>query len=111
VESFLTAKAVVPRNVTATEPQLTVPDLVLTGEDLEVTVELKDTAARAVKVALLNEQGKQVESRSPAISERMTIKFGELAPGAYYVQVSGISVGAPVVPVTSAVLVMDCPSV
>ncbi|MFI6094156.1 esterase/lipase family protein [Lentzea sp. NPDC051213] len=111
VESFLTATDIVPRNVTATEPQVIVPDLVLAGEDLEVTVELKDTPPRALKVALLNEQGKQVESRSPAISETMSIKFDGLAPGAYYVQVSGISVGAPVVPVTSAALVMDCPDV
>ena len=108
VESFLTAKTIIPRNVTATEPQVVVPDLVLAGEDLEVTVELKDTTPRAVKVALLDENGKQVEARSPAISETMAIKFGGLPPGAYYVQVSGISVGAPVVPVTSAALVMDC---
>ncbi|NKE63209.1 hypothetical protein FXN61_43395 [Lentzea sp. PSKA42] len=111
VESFLTSTEIVPRNVTATEPQVSVPDLVLTTEDIEVTVELKDTTPRALKVALLDENGKQVESRSPAISETMAIKFGGLVPGAYYVQVSGISVGAPVVPVTSAVLVMDCPSV
>ncbi|MGW6444493.1 esterase/lipase family protein [Lentzea sp. NPDC055074] len=111
VESFLTAKPIVPRNVVTTEPQLSVPDLVLTGETMEVTVELKDTPARALKVALLDENGKQVESRSPAISEKMAITFDELTPGAYYVQVSGISVGAPVAPVTSAVLVVDCPSV
>ncbi|MEU0885323.1 hypothetical protein ABZ345_42595 [Lentzea sp. NPDC005914] len=111
VESFLTSKTIIPRNVTATEPQLIVPDLALAGEDLEVTVELKDTTPRALKVALIDENGKQVESRSPAISESMTIKFGGMTPGAYYVQVSGISVGAPVVPVTSAVLVMDCPEV
>lgn len=111
VESFLTSKPIVPRNVTMTEPQVSVPDLVLAGEDVEVTVELRDTAPRALKVALLDENGKQVESRSPAISERMTARFGEIAPGAYYVQVSGISVGAPVVGVTSAVLVMDCPAV
>ncbi|HEX7305244.1 esterase/lipase family protein [Lentzea sp.] len=111
VESFLTAKQIVPRNVTATEPQVSVPDLVLAGETLEVTVELRDTAPRAVKVALLDENGKQVEARSPAISETMVVKFGEMTPGAYYVQVSGISVGAPVVPVTSAVLSMDCPEV
>ncbi|KOV85057.1 triacylglycerol lipase [Nocardia sp. NRRL S-836] len=111
VESFLTSKPIVPRNVTMTEPQVSVPDLVLVGEDLEVTVELRDTTARAVKVALLDENGKQVEARVPAISEAMSVKFGELAPGAYYVQVSGTAVGAPVVPVTSAVLVADCPAV
>jgi pimeloyl-ACP methyl ester carboxylesterase len=111
VEAFLTSTTIVPRNVTATEPQVVVPDLVLAGEDLEVTVELKDTTPRALKVAVLDESGRQVESRSPAISETMAIKFGPLAPGAYYVQVSGISVGAPVVPVTSAVLVVDCPEV
>jgi pimeloyl-ACP methyl ester carboxylesterase len=111
VESFLTAKAIVPRNVTVTEPQVSVPDLVLVGEDLEVCVELRDTTARALKVALLDENGKQVGARVPAISERMVVKFGELAPGAYYVQVSGTAVGAPVVPVTSAALVMDCPEV
>ncbi|MFD5827691.1 esterase/lipase family protein [Lentzea sp. NPDC060358] len=108
VESFLTAKSIVPRNLTTTEPQVTVPDLVLVGETLEVTVELRDTTPRALKVALLDENGKQVEARSPAISESMAVKFGELPPGAYYVQVSGISVGAPVVPVTSAVLAVDC---
>ncbi|MET8758602.1 hypothetical protein [Lentzea sp. NPDC004782] len=111
VEAFLTSTTIVPRNVTATEPQVVVPDLVLAGEDLEVTVELKDTTPRALKVAVLDENGRQVESRSPAISETMAAKFGGLAPGAYYVQVSGISVGAPVAPVTSAVLVMDCPGV
>jgi hypothetical protein len=111
VESFLTSKEIIPRNVTATEPQVSVPDLVLAGEDLAVTVELKDTTPRALKVAVLDENGRQVESRSPAISETMAIKFDGLAPGAYYVQVSGISVGAPVVPVTSAVLIMDCPPV
>ncbi|MGW4207410.1 esterase/lipase family protein [Lentzea sp. NPDC004789] len=111
VEAFLTSTTIVPRNVTATEPQVVVPDLVLADEDLEVTVELKDTTPRALKVAVLDENGRQVESRSPAISETMAIKFGGLAPGAYCVQVSGISVGAPVVPVTSAVLVMDCPDV
>lgn len=111
VESFLTSKPIVPRNVTATEPQVVVPDLVMAGEDLEVVIELKDTTRRALKVALLDENGKQVESRSPALSETMTIKFDGLAPGAYYVQVSGISAGAPVVPVTSAALVMDCPGV
>ncbi len=108
VESFLTSKAIVPRNVAVTEPQVSVPDLVLVGEDLEVCVELRDTTARAVKVALLDENGEQVEARVPAISERMVVKFGELAPGAYYVQVSGTAVGAPVVPVTSAALVVDC---
>jgi hypothetical protein len=111
VEAFLTSTTIVPRNVTSTEPQLIVPDLVLAGEELEVTVELKDTTPRALKVALLDENGKQVESRSPAISESMAIRFGELPPGAYYVQVSGISPGAPVVGVTSAALVMDCPDV
>ncbi|MET9230794.1 hypothetical protein [Lentzea sp. NPDC003310] len=108
VESFLTAKKIVPRNVTDTEPQVSVPDLVLVGEDLEVTVELKDTTPRALKVALLDESGRQLESRSPAISESMAIRFDGLAPGAYYVQVSGIRAGAPVVPVTSAALVVDC---
>lgn len=111
VESFLTSTDIVPRNVAVTEPQVSVPDLVLTTETLDVTVELRDTPPRALKVALLDENGKQIESRSPAISEAMSIKFGGLAPGAYYVQVSGISVGAPVVPVTSAALVMDCPDV
>lgn len=111
VESFLTSTDIVPKNVAVTEPQVSVPDLVLTTEAVEVTVELRDTPARALKVALVDENGKQVESRSPAISEIMSIKFEGLAPGAYYVQVSGISVGAPVVPVTSAVLVMDCPEV
>ncbi|SDP12303.1 esterase/lipase family protein [Lentzea jiangxiensis] len=111
VESFLTAKEIVPRNITDTEPQVSVPDLVLAGEDLEVTVELKNTTARALKVALLDENGRQLESRSPAISESMAIRFGGLAPGAYYVQVSGIRAGAPVVPVTSAALVVDCPPV
>jgi len=111
VEAFLTSTTIVPRNVTATEPQVVVPDLVLAGEDLEVTVELKDTTPRALKLAVLDENGRQVDLSSPAISETMAIKFGGLAPGAYYVQVSGISVGAPVVPVTSAALVMDCPGV
>ncbi|ANZ42114.1 hypothetical protein BBK82_45470 [Lentzea guizhouensis] len=111
VESFLTSKNIVPRNVAVTEPQVSVPDLALVGEELEVVVELRGTPARAVKVALLDENGKQVEARVPAISESMVVKFGELAPGAYYVQVSGTAVGAPVVPVTSAVLVMDCPEV
>jgi hypothetical protein len=111
VESFLTSTTIVPRNVTATEPQVIVPDLVLAGEELEVIVELRDTTPRALKVALLDENGKQVESRGPAISETMSIRFGGLAPGAYSVQVSGITVGSTVVPVTGAVLVMDCPAV
>lgn len=111
VESFLTSTTIIPRNVTATEPQVIVPDLVLAGEELEVTVELRDTTPRALKVALLDENGKQVESRGPAISETMSIRFGGLAPGAYSVQVSGITAGSTVVPVTGAVLVMDCPAV
>ena len=111
VESFLTSTDIVPREVKVTQPQVSVPDLVLAGEDLEVTVELKDTHRQALKVALLDENGRQVESRSPALSETMTIKFDGLPPGAYYVQVSGIAVGAPVAPVTSAALVMDCPVV
>jgi pimeloyl-ACP methyl ester carboxylesterase len=111
VESFLTSTDIVPREVKVTQPQVSVPDLVLAGEDLEVTVELKDTYRQALKVALLDEKGRQVESRSPALSESMTIKFGGLPPGAYYVQVSGIAVGATVAPVTSAALVMDCPDV
>lgn len=111
VESFLTSTEIVPREVKVTQPQVSVPDLVLAGEDLEVTVELKDTYRQALKVALLDENGRQVESRSPALAETMTIKFDGLPPGAYYVQVSGIAVGAAVAPVTSAALVMDCPDV
>ncbi|TWP46793.1 hypothetical protein FKR81_34990 [Lentzea tibetensis] len=112
VESIITAVAVQVRNIEWTHPRVTVPDLLLTGEDLPVDVELDEENRRAVKIAVTDEAGRLVESRAPSVASGIvSARFPGLAPGAYSVQVSGLKPGAPVAAVTSAVLVMDCPEV
>lgn len=112
MESIITAVAVQVRAVDLTHPRVTVPDLVLAGEDLPVDVELDEENRRAIKITVSDEQGRLVESRAPSVASGLvSARFPGLAPGAYSVQVSGLKPGSPVAPVTSAVLVMDCPDV
>ncbi len=111
LEEALTATPV-RRRASATVPaRVTVPDLILAGEDLPVTVDIEADPPSAVLIQIVaagaaGQREHVVASRTPRIRDgRLQTRFTDLAPGGYEVRVTGLNPGSPVTPVTAPILV------
>ncbi|MGH9217498.1 MAG: esterase/lipase family protein [Acidimicrobiales bacterium] len=114
---ILTAKPVVRRDAHATaELRVTVPELVLAGENLPVTVTTvavteDGTARQAITITVRDEAGTVVASAVPRLRKgHAETAFPALPPGAYAVQVTGLATGSGVAPVSAAVLIWADPA-
>jgi hypothetical protein len=117
LEGILTAKPIVRRDANATtELRVTVPDLVLAGADLPVTVTTvaltpNGSARHAITITVRNHTDAIIASATPRLHKGHTeTTFSALPPGAYSVDVTG-PVGSGVAPVSANVLIWaDHPS-
>jgi pimeloyl-ACP methyl ester carboxylesterase len=105
LEGILTAKNIQVRAPTAIQLRVALPELILAGESLPVTITL-DSAQIALRVTVTDETGSLVEARvvRPRNSTATTT-IEDLRPGAYSVDVTGLQTTPPVIPVSSDVLV------
>jgi pimeloyl-ACP methyl ester carboxylesterase len=103
VEGILTARNVDVRAGKPIDIAVMVPELILAGEDLPVSVRLPDVGRAAVRLEIIDESGRVLESRvmRPPAATIVT----DLPPGAHTVRVIGMTPGAS--PVSSSVLVWD----
>ncbi len=108
VQEIVTAEPVRLRAGHTVPLRVTVPDVVVLGERLPVSVVIDADARDAVVVSVVNEGGKTVFSRRPrATDRRIDTGFDDLPAGGYEVRVTGVHTGSPVTPVTAPVLVWD----
>lgn len=106
IEGILTGQDIRVRAPITIDPRVTVPELVLAGEELPVDVELDDN--HRITVTLKDERGAVVATRVPKMKAgRATARFDDLAAGGYSVEVAGTSTGLPVSTVTGTTLVWD----
>lgn len=103
IEGILTARPVVVRAAYPAEVAVDVPDLILAGQDLPVGVRFGEPRSAAVRLAIIDESGREVEARAMHPPANTTVT--DLRPGAYTVRVTGLSPG--ISPVSSTVLVWD----
>lgn len=115
LEEVLITKPV-RRRAGATIPvRVAVPDLILAGESLPVVVDVEADRPPAVRIQIVaegkaGEREKIAASRTPKIRHgHIETSFAGLAPGAYEIRVTGLSIGSPLAPVTAPVLVWTPP--
>lgn len=102
---LITNQPVVVRGPGDVRLRLSVPDLIVTGEDLTVRVDLDGEVRRAVTITATHEDGRQPVIRTPRVhDQRVTTTLSGLRPGAYTIVASG---PPPVAPVTAGTLVWD----
>ena len=104
IEGILTAKPIIPKAGDRVEPRVGVPELILAGEPLSVTVDLAG-AREAIRITLTPETG-LAKVRTPRVTGGVaSTSFTDLPPGAYTVDVTGLHRGAPISPVSSTTLI------
>lgn len=106
LEEAITAKPVRRRAPGTVPVNLIVPDLVLAGERLPITVRVDPGVRNAILIRVIDEREIPVFSRQPRDSTG-TITTGALAPGGYEVRITGTHDGSPITPVTAHTLVWD----
>jgi pimeloyl-ACP methyl ester carboxylesterase len=103
LEGILTSMPIVAKAALETELRVDLPELLLAGQPLHVTVER--SGRDAVKITMTDEAG-NAEVRTPRPrGGTVAATFTDLAPGAYTVDASGLSPASPVAPVSSDLLV------
>jgi pimeloyl-ACP methyl ester carboxylesterase len=108
VEEAITAKPIRRRAPVTVPVNLTVPDLVLVGEQLPITVQTDPDIRDGILVTVTDERERSVFARQlRPKAGTVTTATGVLAPGAYEVKVTGTHDGSPITPVTAFVLVWD----
>jgi pimeloyl-ACP methyl ester carboxylesterase len=103
VVGVLTAKPIVPKAGERMALRVDVPELLLAGEQLPVTV--KVPGRDAVKITVIPEAGLPKIRTPRPVGGFAATTFTDLPPGAYTVDVTGLHPGAPIAPVSSTVLI------
>jgi pimeloyl-ACP methyl ester carboxylesterase len=107
ITGIITAKPIRRRDRQPHKLRVTVPDLIIPGEDLPVTAQLDGDYRAGLRIAITNEAGQTVQARQPRIADGEALaRFTGLPPGAYTVTIDGTQPGL-VSPVTAATLVWD----
>jgi pimeloyl-ACP methyl ester carboxylesterase len=110
LEAAIAAEPVRWRAGEAVTLRVTSPDLAILGERVELAVDIDGDTNHAVKVTVTDDTGKELDSRVPRISHRHArVVFDDLPPGAHTIDVTGVTPGSPVAPV-STVLLVTAPS-
>jgi pimeloyl-ACP methyl ester carboxylesterase len=104
IEGVLTAQPVLVRaDEDGVDVAVGLPELVIAGEELPVSVQFSGPRRASVRLAITDESEHLVEAR--VMQPPAATKITDLPPGAYTVSVTGLSPG--VSPVSSTVLVWD----
>ena len=106
IEGILTGQDIVVKDQGSLEPQVVVPELLISGDDVVIDIDLP--ANHGVQVTVRDEYGHVVDSRVPKMSRghAQAVVTG-LPPGGYTVDVTGISIAAPVAPISSGLVIWD----
>jgi hypothetical protein len=69
-------------------------------------VDIDDDTNHAIRVRVTDDTGTELDSRIPRVSHRHAqVVFDDLPPGAHTIDVTGVTPGSPVAPVSTVVLV------
>jgi pimeloyl-ACP methyl ester carboxylesterase len=103
IDGVLTGTDIMVKAPEFVHPQVTVPELLLVGEELAVEISLP--GQHAITVIVRDEHGQPVDVLKPRVSHGQAVAiFDGLRPGGYTVDVAG---GSAVAPVSSDILVWD----
>ena len=109
IDEVLTGRPVRRRGQGTVDLRVAVPDVVMAGEEVSVTVEQvqEDGRQHGVVFSVEGEDGRRAAPlQTPQIrGGRGRASFAGLKPGAYEVTVAGAAPGGPVNPVTATVMV------
>jgi pimeloyl-ACP methyl ester carboxylesterase len=107
LEGILTARAIVVRGVPTVDVHVEVPDLVLAGDPLIVRVGTAGGGHHSARITVTDETNRMIDSRvvKPAPGEYATAVIEDLPPGAYSVDITGLSPASPISRVSTDVLI------
>lgn len=107
VHGILTASPVSVRAPHTTALHVDTPDLVLAGKPLPVQVATTGDAGHPVRITVTAENHRMVDSRvtRPRAGAPATIHVEDLPPGAYTVDITGVTPSSPIAPVSSTTLI------
>jgi len=102
LEAILTARRIHVRALGQVDAEADLPELILAGQPLPIRITLENDHRAAVLVTVTDEGG-NVKTRR--VEPPVTTSIDDLPPGAYTVDVTGLSPGSRIAPVSSTVLV------
>jgi pimeloyl-ACP methyl ester carboxylesterase len=106
LEAAITAEPVRWRAGEAVTLRVTAPDLAILGERVELAVDIDDDTNHAIRVRVTDDTGTELDSRVPrVIGRHARAVFDGLPPGAHTIDVTGVTPGSPVAPVSTVLLV------
>jgi len=103
LEGILTARPVQVRGPEAIAAAADLPELILAGQPLPISVRLADAHRAAARITVTDESGHLTAAR--VITPPVTTSIDGLAPGVYTIDVTGLGASPAIAPVTSTVLV------
>jgi pimeloyl-ACP methyl ester carboxylesterase len=108
IEEILTAQPVRRRAPKPVTLRVVVPDLVLTSDDLPVTVDIDGAERHDLRITITDETGRLLQAQQPrATAGHAETRFTDLPPGAHTITVSGPTQASPISPVTATTLIWD----
>lgn len=110
IEESITAKPVTRRDHGDVALRVSTPDLVTAGEDLAVTADVDGGGRDAIKITVTGEHGERPVVRQPRLrGGHAEARFTGLPPGIHTIEVTGLSPGSPIRPVSADTLVWADP--
>jgi len=108
LEGILIARDITVRAPETLHLRVDVPELVIAGHNLPVQITALDGPRQAVRLTVTDETGQLAEARVIMANEApIDVTIDDLPPGAYTVDIAGLSTNAPIAPVSSDVLVWE----
>jgi pimeloyl-ACP methyl ester carboxylesterase len=108
ITEIITTQPIGRRDLQPYKLRVTVPDLIVVGEDLTVTAQLDGDYRAGLKITIADETGQTVQARQPSPTDgHAEARFTNLPPGGYTVTIDGAQTGGLVSPVTATIIVWD----
>jgi pimeloyl-ACP methyl ester carboxylesterase len=106
IAGIITATPIRRMNTQPVKVRASVPDLVIVGQDLTITIDIDDDSRHAIKVSITDENGRLLHSRQPRITHGHTeVTVADLPPGAHTVDVTGLQPTSPIAPLSATTLI------
>jgi alpha-beta hydrolase superfamily lysophospholipase len=110
IESVITSKPILIKAPPTIDPRVDVPELLLAGQPVPVEVTLPPGQRVGIRVTVTDEHGNLSDARTLKPSHgRARTEFTDLPPGGYTIDVTGVSPGNPIAPVSSDLLIWTDP--
>ncbi|MCG5437838.1 esterase/lipase family protein [Micromonospora foliorum] len=107
IHGILTASPIVIRAPRTTALHVGTPDLLFAGEPLPIHVATTDGNAHLIRITVSDENHKVVDARvtRPTDGTTTTTLIEDLPPGAYTIDVAGLTPSSPIAPVSTNTLI------